>query len=61
MIWFRVYGEYGPQAGDSVERKILAKNRDRALDIFEDYARKIIGDWTYENRMGRRNIYVEKI
>ena len=61
MKWFEIYGEYGPQACDYVERAILAKNKERALKIFENFAIDMIGEYAYKNLMGPSNIYCKEL
>ena len=56
MPKYRVYGEYGPIGGMSIEDIIEADNEDEAVTIFcERMETENPVAW---DRMGRRNVYI---
>jgi hypothetical protein len=59
LKYYRVYGEWGPQADSYFEKKYLAQNPQNARIMFEEWMKRT-DPWLWENRMGSRNVHVEE-
>ena len=58
MAKYRVYGEYGPIGGMSIERVIEAQSRGAAIEEFINIVREEYPvEW---DRMGRSNVHVNE-